>query len=38
MKDIEKRLESVCRQVGAFWDEGRYILWKGESSQNLSIV
>jgi len=33
MKEIEKRLESVCRQVGAFWErgkeEGHYLLWKG---------
>jgi hypothetical protein len=40
MKDIEKRLEAVCRQVGAFWeqgeDEGRYILWKGEKFAELA--
>jgi hypothetical protein len=41
MKDIEKRLEAVCRQVGAFWDEGedegRYILWQGERFVELSV-
>jgi hypothetical protein len=39
MKDIEKRLESVCRQVGAFWDggDGRYFLWKGEKMSELWV-
>jgi hypothetical protein len=41
MKDIEKRLEAVCRQVGAFWDEGedegRYILWKDEKLAELAV-
>jgi hypothetical protein len=41
MKDIEKRLEAVCRQVGAFWDEGedegRYIIWRGEKFAELAV-
>jgi hypothetical protein len=40
MKDIEKRLEAVCRQVGALWEqgkeEGHYLLWKGEKFAELA--
>jgi hypothetical protein len=41
MKDIEKRLEAVCRQVGALWEEGKdegcYILWKGRKFAQLAV-
>jgi hypothetical protein len=41
MKDIEKRLEAVCRQVGALWErekeEGRYLLWKGGKFAELCV-
>jgi hypothetical protein len=38
MKDIEKRLEAVCRQVGALWERGRrrgvISFGRAKSSQN----
>jgi hypothetical protein len=41
MKDIEKRLETACRQVGAFWErgneEGHYLLWKGGKFAELAV-
>jgi hypothetical protein len=41
MKEIEKRLETVCHQVGAFWEqgkkEGHYLLWKSGKFAELAV-